>query len=434
MEVINIGIIGFGTVGAGTIEILLKNRELINSRIGCKLHLKKVADIDLERPRPIEIHSSLLTKDAWDLINDPDIHIVVELIGGTDHAKEYILGAISEGKHVVTANKALLAEYGKEIFELAQIKGVSIGFEASVAGGIPIIKALKEGICSNQIRSIRGILNGTSNYILSRMTDDGISYEKAVNEAIRLGYAEDPPTLDVDGTDAAHKLAILTSLAFGIPMPFKAIYREGISKITEDDIRYAGEFGYRIKLLAISKIIDNKIQARVHPCMIPKDHIMAKVDGAFNAIYLEGDFLGPNLYWGMGAGARPTGSAVVADIINISRIIRSGTNSFLPPLAHFRPFIEDIRIQDMDELQSVYYFRFSVIDRPGVLSKISGILGSHGISIHSVIQKGRRFGGSVPVVMLTHEAKERDIKEALSEIDTLDVLTDPTVMIRVEEG
>jgi homoserine dehydrogenase len=434
MKRVNVGIIGFGTVGAGTVEVLLKNRDIISSRVGSEIIVKKIADLDLDSDRGISIESGLLTRDAMEVIEDPDIHVVVELMGGIDKAKEYILKAMENGKHVVTANKALLAESGKEIYQAADTYGVSIAFEASVGGGIPVVRSFREGLSANHIQTIMGILNGTSNYILTRMTERELPYNEAVQEAIDLGYAEDPPTLDVDGTDAAHKLAILVSIAFGVPVSFNRIYRQGIDKLTPEDIRFAREFGYCIKLLAVARNRAGKVAARVHPCMVPLDHIMASVNGVYNAIYLEGDFVGPNLYYGLGAGRRPSGSAVVSDIIYLARQIRKGVNKLIPPLAHVRPQDDAISIQPIDELNTAYYFRFAAVDKPGVLSKISGVLGDHEISIASVIQKGREEKGSVPLVMLTHEAQESNVVKALSLMENLDVLTDDTIMIRVEEG
>lgn len=434
MQQVNVGIIGFGTVGAGTVEVLLNNRDIISSRVGSDIIVKKIADLDLDSDRGISIESGLLTRDAMEVIEDPDIHVVVELIGGIDKAREYILKAMKNGKHVVTANKALLAEFGEEIYQAADTHGVSIAFEASVGGGIPVILSLREGLSANRIQTIMGILNGTSNYILTRMTESELPYGEAVREAIDLGYAEDPPTLDVDGTDAAHKLAILVSIAFGAPVSFNRIYRQGIDKLTPEDIRFAREFGYCIKLLAVARNRAGKVEARVHPCMVPLDHIMASVNGVYNAIYLEGDFLGPNLYYGLGAGRRPSGSAVVSDIIYLARQIRQGVNKLMPPLAHVRPQDNAISIRPIDELNTAYYFRFAAVDEPGVLSKISGVLGDHQISIASVIQKGREEKGSVPVVMLTHEAQESNVTKALSLMENLDVLIDKTIMIRVEEG
>jgi homoserine dehydrogenase len=433
MPEINVGIIGFGTVGAGAVEILLKNRDVIANRVGSEISIKKIADLDIQSDRGFPVDPGLLTTDAMEIIHDPQIQIVVELMGGMEKAKDYILEAMENGKHVVTANKALLAEHGEEIYLTAERCGVGIGFEASVGGGIPIIRALKEGLSANRINTIMGILNGTSNYILTRMTQEGLPYNKAVQEAIELGYAEDPPTLDVDGTDAAHKLAILISLIYGVPVPFGDIYREGIEDLAPEDIRFANQFGYCIKMLAITRNLGNRIEARVHPAMVSLDHIMANVNGAYNAIYVEGDFVGPNLYYGLGAGRRPTGSAVVSDIIDLARLLRNGIDKLLPPLAHARPQEQEVTIQPMEALNASYYFRFSAVDRSGVLSKISGILGDHQISISNVIQKGRKMNGSVPVVMLTHEARESNVLKALQRIAKLDVLTAKTMVIRVEE-
>jgi homoserine dehydrogenase len=432
MKRVNVGIIGFGTVGSGTVQILTENRDLITDRAGSEIVIRKIADLDLRSDRGIPVDRSLLTSNALEVIDDPEVHIVVELIGGTDQAKTYILRAMEKGKHVVTANKALLAEHGKDIYSAAEKHGVTLAFEASVGGGIPIIKAMREGLSANHIKTIMGILNGTSNYILTQMTQKGIPYGEAVDETIKLGYAEDPPTLDVNGTDAAHKLAILVSIAFGAPVPFGSIHREGIDRLTPDDIRFAGEFGYCIKLLAIARNVGDKVEARVHPAMIPLGHIMANVSGVYNAIYVEGDFVGPNLYYGLGAGKKPTGSAVVSDLIHLARQLRNGTKKLIPPLAHVRSEARAIPIRPMDELRTSYYFRFSAIDRPGVLSRISGVLGDHGISIYSVIQKGRKVNGSVPVVMLTHEAVESSVLKALDRMDRLEVLTDKTMVIRVE--
>ncbi len=433
MSEINVGIIGFGTVGAGTVEALLQNRDIISNRVGAEIVIKKIADLDIHSDRGISVEPNVLTTDAMDIINDPNIHIVVELIGGIEKAKDYMFRAMEKGKHVITANKALLAEHGEEIYRAAERYGVSLAFEASVGGGIPIIRSLREGLAANRIKNIMGILNGTSNYILTRMSQEGLPYGKAVQEAIGLGYAEDPPTLDVDGTDAAHKLAILISIAFGTPVSFNSIYREGIDRLTPEDIRFAGEFGYCLKLLAIARNLEDGVEARVHPAMIPLDHIMANVNGAYNALYLEGDFVGPNLYYGLGAGKRPTASAVVSDIISLARQLRNGIKNLMPPLAHTRPQEHTISIKPIEKLSSSYYFRVSAIDRPSVLSKISGILGDHQISIYSVMQKGREINGSVPIVMLTHEARESDVLKAVSLMDQLDVLTDKTMVIRVEE-
>jgi homoserine dehydrogenase len=393
--------------------------------------LKRVADLDLESDRGITLPEGLFTNDAAGLLNDPDIDIVVELVGGLTIAKQFISAALNNGKHVVTANKALLAEFGSELYEIAASKSVNLAYEAAVGGGMPVVGALRDGLAANNTTTIIGILNGTSNYILTRMAMDGLPYEEAVNGAIKLGYAEDPPTLDVDGTDAAHKLAILISLAYGVPAPFDSIYREGIDKLTQDDIQFAEEFGYCIKLLTVARDLGGEVEARVHPAMLPKDHILANVNEAFNAVFIEGDYVGPTLYYGQGAGRRPTGSAVVSDIMNIARKINDGSEKSVCPLGFADSTGQTVRIQSMQDLKTAYYFRFLALDKPGVLSKIAGILGEKNISISSVIQKGRDTDGAVPIVMLTHEAVERDVTEALERIDKLDVLQDKTMMIRV---
>ena len=422
MKQVGVGIIGFGTVGTGTAKILLSKKELIKKRTGIELILKKVADKDLERPREITLPEGVLIPDAGELINDPEINIVVELVGGTTIAKEFIMEALKKGKHVVTANKALLAEEGNEIFNLAKEKGLQIGFEASVGGGIPIIKVMKEGLVANKMLAIYGIINGTTNFILTKMTNEGIDFQDALREAQQLGYAEANPTLDIEGIDSAHKITILASLSYGIPLSFNKVYCEGITKITAQDIAFAKEFGYKIKLLAITKILDGEIELRVHPTMIPEDYLIAKVEGVFNAIYVEGDSVGATLYYGRGAGSMPTGSAVVADIVDIAK----GINTM--PL----DFSEKYTIKPMEEIESMYYFRFTALDRPGVLSKISGVFGEHNISIASLIQKGRSKAGAVPLVILTHKAKEKDVLEALEKIDKLPVVAAKSVFIRVE--
>lgn len=425
-ESISVGIIGLGTVGTGTVRILLNNNDIIQERTGLDIRLKRIADLDIKRDRGISIPEGILTTDANDILEDRDIDIVVELIGGIHPAKEFILRAINNGKHVVTANKALLATEGNEIFLEAEKKGVFVGFEASVAGGIPIIKVMQEGLVANRILNIYGIINGTSNYILTKMTEEGKDFSIALREAQELGYAEADPTFDIEGIDSAHKLTILSSLAYGIPLSYSEVYREGITRITPQDIDFAKELGYKIKLLAITKAVDGEVEMRVHPTMIPHDYMISKVDGVFNAVYVEGDAVGSTLYYGRGAGDMPTGSAVVADIVDIGKKVRTnkGRYSFLRS--------SGLRIRKIEDIESIYYFRFSAIDKPGVLSKISGILGENNISIASVIQKGRRIGGAVPLVVLTHIAREKDVLRAIKDIDALPVVTEPTHFIRVE--
>jgi homoserine dehydrogenase len=439
---INVGIIGFGTVGSGTVRILLGNKDVLKERLGFEINLRKIAVRDIMRVRDVKVPEGVLTTDVDTVLNDPHIDIVVEVIGGIRPAKDFILKAISNGKHVVTANKALLAIEGNEIFTTAQDAGVEIGFEASVAGGIPIIKVIREGLVANRIKAVYGIINGTSNYILTKMTDENVEFSVALKEAQKLGYAEADPTLDIEGIDSAHKLAILAYLSYGIPIPYKDIYTEGISKISSQDIDFASELGYKVKLLAIAKATppfsppyqrgENggvEVELRVHPTMIPKDYLISKVDGPFNAVYVEGDATGSTLYYGRGAGAMPTGSAVVSDIVDIARNIKKNATGRIPVMVRT---IRDVRIKKIEDVISMYYFRFSALDRPGVLSKISGILGNYNISIASVIQKGRRIGEAVPLVVLTHEAKEKDVRQAVEEIDHLPVVMDKTVFIRVE--
>jgi homoserine dehydrogenase len=427
---INAGMIGFGTVGTGTTKILLENRDILRERIGFEINLKKIATRDIHKDRGIKLPEGMLTSDVDAVLNDPDIQIVVELIGGIIPAKDYILKAIKNGKHVVTANKALLATDGVEIFTAARNAGVEIGFEASVAGGIPIIKVIREGLVADRIKAIYGIINGTSNYILTKMTDENVEFSVVLKDAQQLGYAEADPTLDIEGIDSAHKLAILAYLAYGIPFPFNDIYIEGISNISPQDINFASDLGYKVKLLAIAKETDGEIELRVHPTIIPKNYLISKVDGPFNAVYIDGDATGSTLYYGRGAGAMPTGSAVVSDIVNIARDIRKNVAERVPVVV--KP-ARDVRIKNMNDITSMYYFRFSALDRPGVLSKISGVLGNYNISIASVIQKGRRVGEAVPLVVLTHEAKEKDVRMAIEEIDRLPVVMDRTVFIRVED-
>lgn len=426
---INIGIIGFGIVGSGTAKVLLNNKDILKERLGFELNLKRIADLDITTDRGIKIPEGVLTTDVNRLFNDPEIDIVVELIGGIKPAKDFIMKAIQNGKHVVTANKALLATHGTEIFNAAREKGVEVGFEASVAGAIPIIKVMKEGLIANRIKAIYGIINGTSNYILTKMTDENVEFADALKEAQALGYAEADPTFDIEGIDTAHKLTILATLSYGIPLSFSSVHIEGISKITAQDINFASELGYKVKLLAITKETDGEIELRVHPTMLPKDYLIAKVDGPFNAIYVEGDATGSTMYYGRGAGSVPTGSAVVSDIADIARNIQKNAIGRVPTILKISG---DVRIRKMDDITSRYYFRFSALDKPGVLSKISGILGNHNISITSVIQKGRMVGEAVPLVVLTHEAKEKDMRQAIEEIDKLPVVMGKTVIIRVE--
>jgi len=433
MKEINVGLLGCGTVGTGVAKILIENADLIRSRVGVALNLRRIADIDLELDRGIQFADGVLINDAYQVVDDPEIDIILEMIGGQDIAKELMLKAIGNGKPVVTANKALLASQGNAIFKAAAEKGVDLAFEASVGGCMPIIKSLRESLVANHVKSMAGILNGTCNYILSKSTDEGSSFEEALSEAQKKGFAEADPTFDVEGIDTAHKLAILTSLAYGMEINFNDIYIEGISRITPLDIEFAREFGYRIKLLAISKDMGRAVEARVHPTMIPFDNPLASVSGPLNAITIVGDAVGDMMLSGYGAGMMPTASAVVGDTVDIARNLITGTSGRVPLLSYQMYNIREIPVMPIDEISMHYYIRFAALDRPGVLSIISGILGDNGISIRSVHQKGRKTKGSVPVVMLTHLATEAAVQKALSEISKLDVVDDRPVLIRIED-
>jgi homoserine dehydrogenase len=433
MKEINIGLLGCGTVGTGVAKILIENRDLIRSRVGATLNLRRVADIDLKTDRGIRFDDGVFISDAYKIVDDPDIDIIVEMIGGEGVAMDLILRAIDNNKQVVTANKALLANHGNSIFEAAAKQGVDLAFEASVGGCMPIIKSLRESLVGNHVKSMAGILNGTCNYILSRSTDDGSSFEDVLAKAQEKGFAEADPTLDVEGIDTAHKLAILTSLAYGMEINFKDIYIEGISNITPMDIDFAGQFGYRIKLLAISKDTGNAVDARVHPTMIPFDNLLSSVNGVLNAITITGDSVGDVMLYGHGAGMMPAASAAISDTVDIARNLLSGASGRVPLLSYQMGNIRKIPIMPVDEILTHYYFRFAAMDRPGVLSKISGILGDLGISIKSVHQKGRKTKGPVPIVMLTHLAKEADVRKAMAKITDLDVVKDRPVLIRIED-
>lgn len=433
MRKINIGLIGFGTVGTGVVKVMKENAGVIRERLGAEVVLKRIADTDILRERGVKLDDGVLTKDAADVINDPDISIVIELVGGTGVAKGFILSALDAGKHVVTANKALLSTHGPEIFKKAAERGCDVYFEASVGGGIPVIKALREGLVANRIESIYGIINGTANYILSKMTNDGGKFEDVLRKAQEKGYAEADPAYDVEGTDSAHKLAILINLAFGANIRLTDIYTEGITKISALDIKFAKEFGYRIKLLAIAKAVDGRCEARVHPTMIPASHPLAAVDGVYNAIAVRGNAVGTVFLQGLGAGMMPTASAVAADVIDICRNILKNSARRVPPISCAGEAAAELKIQDMNSLEIPYYLRFSVIDKPGALSRISGVLGAHNISILSVIQKDRKIGGAVPLVVVTHHALERELRMAIEEIERLDIIHEKAVRIRIEE-
>jgi homoserine dehydrogenase len=433
MKPVKVGVIGFGTVGTGVVRLLSEQRELLSRRLGADLVLKKVADLDLDRPRPVALPRELLTNRPGDILDDPEIDIVVELMGGLEPARGLILESIARGKHVVTANKALLAHWGNDLLAAAAKQGVEVAFEASVCGGIPIILALRQGLSANRIQELFGILNGTSNYILTQMSQRGSSFSQALAEAQEQGYAEADPTLDVEGIDTAHKLAILMSLAYGARLDLPSIAVEGISHLDPVDLQFAREFGYCLKLLAITRDDGSRVEARVHPTLIPRDHMLANVTGAMNAIYLTGDAVGPILLYGQGAGMMPTASAVVSDILDLARNLLHGSKGRVPALGCNAALESTRPIKPLSDLVTNYYFRFAALDRPGVLSQISGILGQNHISIAAVIQKGRELAGSVPIVMITHEAREADARQALKEIDQLPVVSPPTVFYRIED-
>ena len=430
---IYLGLIGFGTVGSGVVKLLQENDHLIQQRLGARLVLKTIADMDTTTPRSVAPAPARLTDKVEDILQDPDIGIVIELVGGLEPAKSFILEALNNKKHVVTANKALLATYGNEIFESANRKKVDIGFEASVGGAIPVIKTLKEGLASNNIVSVYGIMNGTCNYILTRMTDEQKPFDTVLKDAQDLGFAEADPTYDIEGIDTAHKLAITLALSYGKRVRLDDIYREGIAQLSQQDVEFAKELGYRIKLLAIAIQRGNMVEARIHPTMIPFDHLLSSVNGNFNAVHVDGDASGSVMLYGQGAGMMPTASAVVSDLIDIARDMDTGVSQRVPLRSYVDNEIQDIELLPMDEIRTRYYFRFSALDRPGVLSSIAGILGKYDISISSVIQKGRRDEGAVPVVMTTHESREQDVRQALQEIDKLDIVLDKTVLIRIED-
>lgn len=430
MKKIYVAIIGFGTVGSGTAQVIHDQLQRMARRSGLELILKTVLE---QKPQvlPEPFNKVPVITSIDELCNDEQIDIVVELIGGMEPARSFILQAISAGKHVVTANKALLSEHGMEIFAAAAQAEVEVGFEASVGGGIPVIKAMKEGLVANRIESIMGILNGTANYILSKMTNDSIPFAEVLQQAQDKGFAEADPTYDVEGIDTAHKLVILMTMAYGMKVKLSDVAIEGITKIEPTDIQFAKAFGHRIKLLAISRNHGDHVEARVHPTLVPEDHLLAAISGPMNSVHIHGDMVGDILLYGAGAGKMPTGSAVVADIMDIARNIDRGSINRVPALSYLPQEIGERAITPLAQLRCPYYFRFSTVDGPGVLSTISGVLGKHHISIESVIQKGRNEVGSVPIVMYTYEACEANVEEALREINALEITTAETVKIRV---
>ncbi|WP_321390897.1 homoserine dehydrogenase [uncultured Desulfuromusa sp.] len=432
MRTIKVGLLGFGTVGTGVVRNFQRNAETIGKRLCCSVELAKIVDRDVAEDRGVQLEEGVLTADVEDVISNPEIDIVVELFGGYEPAKSFILKAIANGKHIVTANKALMAVHGEEIIAAANRQGVSVMFEAAVGGGIPIISAIKENLCSNEFSSILGILNGTCNFILTKMTESGGDFAPELQKAQDLGYAEADPTFDIEGVDTAHKIALLSALCFGTTVDFDQVYTEGISNIAAIDIQFATQMGYKIKLLAIGKNYGDQIEVRVHPTMIPKSYQLAEVNGVFNAVRLTGDFVGPTLLYGSGAGMDATASAVMGDVIAISRDKISGARSRVPIMGYCADQIKALPIKAMSEIISHYYLRFTTIDEPGVLAKIAGSLGKHNISIQSMIQPESHTVDSVPIVLMTHAAKEADVSSALLEIEDLNITSQPTRLIRVE--
>ena len=434
MKPINVGLLGIGTVGGGTFTVLRRNAEEIARRAGRPIRIIAVADKNLELAKQVAGGACRITDDAFSVVNDPEVDIVVELIGGCGVAKELALKAIANGKHVVTANKALLAMHGNEIFKAAQDKGVMVAFEAAVAGGIPIIKAVREGLSANRIEWIAGIINGTTNFILSEMRDKGLSFDAVLREAQRLGYAEADPTFDIEGEDAAHKITILSALAFGIPVQFDKAYIEGISKLDAIDIRYAEQLGYRIKLLGIARRTAEGVELRVHPTLIPARRLIANVEGAMNAVLVQGDAVGATLYYGKGAGAEPTASAVIADLVDVTRMHTADPGHRVPHLAFQPDQLADLTILPMDEVTTSYYLRLRVQDRPGVLADITRILADEQISIDAVIQKEPAEGEEqTDLILLTHQTREKRINAAIVKMEALPVVAGKVTRLRLEQ-
>ncbi|AFM24404.1 homoserine dehydrogenase [Desulfomonile tiedjei] len=434
MKEVSIGLIGFGTVGAGVVQILEENRDVLEARVGVPVRLKRIADLNIESDRGVKVDRSLLTTNAMEVVRDPEISVVVELIGGYEPAKSLILEAFKNGKQVVTANKALLAEHGPEVFQAAHKAGVDIGFEAAVAGGIPILRSLREGLVANRFDKILAILNGTCNFILTAMdSTPGVSFDEVLKKAQELGYAEADPALDIDGIDSAHKLVLVLSLTHGIRVPPRSIHVEGIRNIDPFDVAMAHEFSYKIKLLAIIRRDGDNVDARLHPTLLPEDHPLARVDGVFNGIFLHGDMVGDQLFYGRGAGRESTASAVIGDVIEMARSAARGEAGRVPPLGYPESWKASGKLKNISEIVTNYYLRIKAMDRPGVLSKVAGILGEHQISLHSVVQKSRQSSAAVPVVFLTHLAKEADLQIACEKISRLDDVEGAPVILRIED-
>jgi len=433
LDAVKVGLLGMGTVGGGTATVLTRNAEEIQARLGRAIQISHAAGLGISSQTMLDPATSKLTEDAFDVVNDPDVDIVVELIGGYTLAKDLVLKAIENGKHVVTANKALIAIHGPEIFKAAAEQGVSVSYEAAVAGGIPIIKAMREGLAANKIQWIAGIINGTGNFILTEMRDKGRDFADVLKEAQELGYAEADPTFDVEGIDAAHKLTILASLAFGIELQFDKAYTEGISKITSEDVNYAEELGYRIKHLGITRKTDKGIELRVHPTLIPEKRLIANVDGVMNAVLVYGDAVGATLYYGAGAGAEPTASAVVADIIDTVRTIDAPLHHKVPLLGFQNDAMRDTPILTIDDVESAYYLRMEAEDHPGVLAEVSDVFSKNNISIEAVIQKEPATGESrVHLIMLTQKCVESNVNQAIKVVEGLSSVLGEVVRIRME--
>lgn len=436
MNDIKVGLIGFGNIGAGVVRLLQENADVIRGKVGAGIVLKRIADLDITSDRGVQVAPAILTTDVNAIFDDPEISVVIELVGGYEPAKTFVLKAIEKGKHIVTANKALLALHGEEIYAAALRNDVEVQFEASVGGGIPVLTAIKSNMAANRFGSVFGIMNGTCNYILTRMTQEGADFADMLKVSQELGYAEPDPTFDIEGVDTAHKLAVLVSLCFGTRIDFNNIYTEGIANISGLDVKFAREFGYRIKLLAIGKLDNGQVEARVHPTMIPLHNPMADVNGVFNAIRLTGDFVGPVMFYGRGAGQNPTASAIVGDLIGLSRSMVAGAGRRMAPLGFLDSEIKNIPIKPMADIVSKYMLRFSALDKPGVLAAIAGSLGKHGISIESMVQSAHQENDAapVPIVIKTHEAREGSVQSALKEIDQLEIICEKTVFIRIEDN
>jgi len=434
MKSMNVGLLGIGTVGLGTYRVLNRNQEEIERRVGRNIHISMVADLDVEKAKSLVNSDCTVVSDAKEIIAHPDIDIVVELIGGYGIAFELVMSAIESGKHVVTANKALLAMHGTEIFEAAHRKGVMVAFEASVAGGIPIIKALREGLTANRIEWIAGIINGTTNFILSQMREKNWSFQQALETAQALGYAESDPTFDIQGIDAAHKASIMAAIAFGIRMPFQSAYIEGIAQLQSQDIQFAEQLGYRIKLLGIAKRAKAGIELRIHPCLVPANSIIANVEGAMNAVMVQADAVGTTLYYGKGAGGEPTASAIIADLVDITRLHTADPLNRVPHLAFQPQAIRDVSILSMDQVVTAYYLRLGVADQAGVLASVTGLLAEFNISIDAMLQQASHSKEErTELIILTHQCLESSMNAALQKIQALPTVIEPIIRIRKEE-